>query len=458
MAKVQTVHRCCECGATSPKWAGRCSDCGEWNTLVEEVGSPSQPVIGPTIAAAGVPMPVSEVVDDTAGARSTGVAEVDRVLGGGVVPGSVTLLGGEPGIGKSTLLLQVAAEAASKGGRALYVSGEESAAQIRARAARLGALHADLWLVSETVLPHVVAHLDQVRPEMVVVDSVQTLFDPRLASAPGSVAQVRECAHALVGEAKKRELAMVLVGHVTKDGALAGPRVLEHVVDTVLAFEGDRQHALRLLRAAKHRYGPTAEVGLLQMGDDGLSTVADPSRLFLADRVPGTSGSTVVPTVDGNRPLLVELQALVARSELNNPRRSAQGLDPGRLAILLAVLEQRVGLKLSKLDVHTLAVGGARVLDPGADAAIGVAVASSLTQCPLPENLVVVGEVGLGGELRHVTHTERRLVEAARLGFRRAIVPSGSPSVDAIELLRAPTLEAAVDLARIDFDQPARRT
>jgi DNA repair protein RadA/Sms len=447
MAKTRTLHRCTECGSSSPRWAGRCGSCGEWNSLVEESREASAAPPGGSLPPPGIPVPVSEVVDDSIGLRPSGVAEFDRVLGGGLVPGSVTLVGGEPGIGKSTLLLQVAAASAARGCRVLYMSGEESPTQVRARASRLGALHDDLWLVSETVLPHLVGHLDRVQPDLVVVDSVQTLHDPVLGSAPGSVTQVRECAHGLVREAKHRGLAMLLVGHVTKDGALAGPRLLEHVVDTVVSFEGDRHHALRLLRAVKHRYGPTAELGLLEMSDDGLTEVTDPSEMFLADRMTGISGSAVVPTMDGGRPLLVEVQALVADSDLAHPRRTAQGLDHGRLALLLAVLDRRVGLKSAKQDVHALAVGGVRVADPGADMALALAVASSLTDQTLPDDLVAMGEVGLGGEIRHVVHTERRLAEAARRGFARALVPRATPDVLGVELLRVPTLAAAVALA-----------
>ena len=452
MSTTRTVHRCIECGAASPKWAGRCGGCGEWNTLVEGSDPPPGATGDVEVPRSGTPMPLSEVVDDSANVRPTGVAEFDRVLGGGLVAGSVTLVGGEPGIGKSTLLLQVAAAVARRGRRALYMSGEESVGQIRSRAKRIDSMHDNIWLVSETVLPHLLGQFDQVRPDVVVIDSVQTLHDPRLSSAPGSVTQVKECAHALAREAKSRNLALLLVGHITKDGSLAGPRLLEHVVDTVLSFEGDRHHELRLLRATKHRYGPTAEVGVMQMSEAGLVVVDDPSALFLADRVPGISGSAVVPTVDGSRPLLVEVQALVARSKLANPRRSAQGLDSGRLALLLAVLERRLGLELSRDDVYALAVGGSRVVDPGADAGLALAVASSFTGRALAEDLVVVGEVGLGGELRHVSHMDRRLGEAARRGFSRAIVPRTAPPVVGLDLLRAPTLAAAISLADVGSD------
>lgn len=446
MAKMRTVYRCSECGSASPKWAGRCDGCEEWNTLVEELDvreATSAPLSPPS-----TPQPMDEISQEDAEARSTGLSEVDRVLGGGLVPGSVTLVGGEPGIGKSTLLLQLLGAAAKTGQRSLYVSGEESAPQVRGRADRLSAVHPDVWLVAETVLPHIVGHLEKIKPDLVVIDSVQTLHDPALASAPGSVAQVRECAHTLVQHAKRVGTAVMLVGHVTKEGTLAGPRVLEHVVDTVLEFDGDRHHGLRLLRASKHRFGPTNEVGLLQMDANGLAPVEDPSGLFLADRVTGVSGSAIVPTVDGNRPLLIEVQALVAHTQLANPRRSAQGIDQGRLSMLLAVIERRCHVSVMANDVYALAVGGARVSDPGADAAVALAIVSSLTGQPLPDDLVVIGEVGLGGELRHVGHLERRLIESARMGFRRAIVPKAATvDVPDLEILRAPTLAAALALA-----------
>lgn len=453
MARTRTIHRCSVCGASAPCWTGRCDSCGEWNTLSEELVERDRSTslsLVPPVEGAGVALRIGDVIDESVAIQATGLPELDRVLGGGLVPGSVTLLGGEPGIGKSTLLLQVAGQATGANRRALYVSGEESIGQIRMRADRLGVVQPELWLVAATSLPQVLGHLDDVKPDLVIIDSVQTLQNPAHASAPGSVVQVRECVHVLVQEAKRRGIALLLVGHVTKEGVLAGPRVLEHVVDTVLEFEGERHHELRLLRATKHRFGPTCEVGLMQMDKSGLAPVEDPSGLFLADRVVQVSGSAVVPTVDGNRPLLVELQALVAPSSLATPRRSASGVDHGRLAMLLAVLERRVGLPLSSAEVYALAVGGAKVSDPGADAALGLAVASSLTDRPLAEDLVVIGEVGLGGELRGVSHTNRRLAEASRMGFCRAIVPhatGGAP--EGLTILRAPTLAAAVQLAEV---------
>ncbi|CAN5809884.1 DNA repair protein RadA [soil metagenome] len=444
MAKVRSLFRCAECGASEPKWTGRCSGCEAWGTLVEESDGPAVgqvAMLPPTTA----PIPIADVDPTEFVARPTGVGELDRVLGGGLVPGSVTLLGGEPGIGKSTVLLQAAAEVASSGRKVLYISGEESPQQIRLRAERLGALHPRLWLAAEIGLPQVVGAIDQVHPDLVIIDSIQTLVNPDLTSAPGSVGQVRECSHRLVQEAKRRGCAIVLVGHVTKDGNLAGPRVLEHVVDTVLAFEGDRHHALRLLRVVKHRFGSTQELGLFEMTDKGLKGVPDPSGLFLADRRVGIPGSVVVPTIEGHRPLLVELQVLVAKSTLPSPRRSATGLDNGRLALLLAVLEQRVGVATSSVDVYALAVGGVKVVEPGVDLALGLAVVSSLTGNPVPGDLVACGEVGLGGELRQVAHTPRRLAEAARLGFHRAVVPISAPAAPkGVEEIRVGTLAEAV--------------
>jgi DNA repair protein RadA/Sms len=416
--------------------------------LVEEVERTDSSSSGAAgLAPSAPPMPITQVDSTVSHPRPTGIAELDRVLGGGLVPGSVTLLGGEPGIGKSTLLLQLLA---AQTGRCLYVSGEESVQQIRLRAERVGAVRADLWLHAETSLPLVLQAIESVGPELVVIDSVQTLADPDLSSTPGSVTQVRECAHRLVQEAKRRGVTVVLVGHVTKDGSLAGPRVLEHVVDTVLSFEGERHHALRLLRAVKHRFGPTDELGLFEMVGDGLQGVPDPSQLFLADRRAGVAGSVVVPTLEGQRPLLVEVQALVVTSPLPQPRRSAQGFDQGRLALLLAVLERRVGVGFAQADVYASVLGGVRLNDPGADLAICLAAASARLDRPLPTGLVVCGEVGLGGELRQVAQTPRRLAEAARLGFERAIVPASAPNgVTGMRLERVETLHEALRLSGI---------
>ncbi|MEO6627710.1 MAG: DNA repair protein RadA [Aquihabitans sp.] len=447
MAKVRTVFRCTDCGASAPKWVGQCPGCAVWNSLVEELDGPAQGVGSlAVLTPSAPPIRIGDVDPTEFSPRPTGIGELDRVLGGGLVPGSVTLLSGEPGIGKSTVLLQAAAEVAAQGRTVLYLSGEESPQQIRLRAERLGALHPLLWLASETSLPQVVGAIDEVQPDLVIIDSVQTLLNPELSSAPGSVGQVRECSHRLVQEAKRRSCSIILVGHVTKDGSIAGPRVLEHVVDTVLAFEGDRHHALRLLRVVKHRFGSTQELGLFEMTETGLHGVPDPSGLFLADRRAGVPGSVVVPTIEGARPLLVEIQVLVARSSLPTPRRSAQGIDNGRLSLLLAVLEQRVGVSYNGVDVYALAVGGVKMVEPGVDLALSLAAVSALLNKTLPADLVACGEVGLGGELRQVAHTSRRLSEAARLGFKKAIVPFSAPEAPAgIEAIRVGTLTDAID-------------
>jgi DNA repair protein RadA/Sms len=414
--------------------------------------------------------------------RPTGVAELDRVLCGGLVPGSVTLLGGEPGIGKSTLILQaVAGLATARNGRGcgtgavLLVAAEESAEQVKRRADRLGLEQAvggqgravggqggavggqhgsaggpdgaAVWALAETELPALEAAVADLQPSLVVVDSIQAVRDPQLASVPGSVAQVRGCAQALADLARRSGTAVILVGHVTKDGSLAGPRALEHLVDTVLVFEGDRHQSLRLLRAVKHRFGATGELGVFEMTDSGLAGVADAGSLFLADRRAGASGSVVFPAIEGHRPLLVELQALVAPSALAAPRRSASGLDGARLALLIAVLEQRAGVKVTRSDVFASVVGGVRVTEPGADLALCLALASSTLGRPVPDDLVAVGEVGLAGELRQVGHLSRRLAEADRLGFRRALLPASAPTGGPVAELRAATLDDAVRLA-----------
>jgi DNA repair protein RadA/Sms len=449
MAKQRVEFRCEECGASAPQWAGRCASCDAWNTMVEVpvlaiAAAPIAPAVGFGFEPAS---PIGDVRLGGVCAQSTGVSELDRVLGGGFVPGSVTLIAGEPGVGKSTLLTQVAASMAFARTDVLYVSAEESRQQVRLRAGRLNALAPRLWLASETELGHVLAQIDRVQPGVVIVDSVQTVHDPSLGSAPGSVVQVRECAHRLVREAKERDLAVILVGHVTKEGGIAGPRVLEHVVDTVLCFEGERHHALRLLRASKHRFGSTNELGVFEMTDCGLEPVPDASALFLADRQPGLAGSAVVPTLEGQRPLLVELQALVAKSTLPMPRRSAQGVDGGRLAFLLAVLESRASVKVSESDVFSLAVGGVKVTEPGADLALALAVTSSLCAVPLPGDLVACAEIGLGGELRQVGQTPRRLAEAVRLGFTGALLPQSAPDPPrGLRALRAGTVAEALRL------------
>ena len=429
------------CGATASQWAGRCARCGEWNTLVEAL--PTGRTSRRTPA-----RPIAEVGTDATTSVPTGIEELDRVLGGGVVSGSVTLLGGEPGIGKSTLALQVCAEWAAAGHRTLYVSAEESASQVAARAHRLERATDNLWLVAADDIDVALAEVERVGQNLVVIDSVQTLH--AADAAPGQVSQVREVTRRLVDAAKTRGVTVIVIGQVTKDGELAGPKTLEHLVDTVLSFEGDRHQALRFLRAVKHRFGPTGDVGLFEMASRGLMPVADPSALFLADRVTGVPGSAVVPVVEGDRPVLVETQALVSPKVMALPRRTAQGLDHGRVTMLAAVAEQRGHVALHEADIHTSTVGGVRVTEPAADLGVLIAMASAQLDQPIPPDMVALGEVGLVGEIRRVTDIDRRLREAERLGFRRALVPASADiGATGIELLRVThILDALQQLAR----------
>lgn len=391
-------------------------------------------------------MPITRVDPRQWHPRATGIAELDRVLGGGLVAGSVTLVGGEPGVGKSTLLLQAAASLASDGARCLYVTGEESAAQVQGRAARIGALVENLWLSTETDVRAVAALLDEVDPDLLIVDSIQTAHDPEVSSPPGTVTQVRGCAQVLIEATKQRRVATLLVGHVTKEGGLAGPRVLEHAVDTVLSFGGDRHHALRLLRAVKHRFASTDELGLFEMGEQGLIGVPDPSSLFLADRRGGMPGSIVVPALEGHRPLLVEVQALVVPAGAGGPRRSVQGVDASRLSLLAAVLEQRVDIPVSSLDIYVSVVGGVRVTEPGSDLAIALAIVSAVVGRALPSDLVACGEIGLAGEVRQVAQTPRRVAEARRLGFEQLLVPQSAPaSIDGHGVVRVASVTDALE-------------
>jgi DNA repair protein RadA/Sms len=414
-------HRCAECGHEVAKWVGRCPECQAWGT-VEAVGPRTVSRV-----AAGAPSaparPISQVDLQSAQASATGVGELDRVLGGGLVPGAVVLLAGEPGVGKSTLLLEVAHRYAATGRRALYVTGEESAGQVRLRAERTGALHGELFLAAESGIAAVLGHLDTVQPGLLVVDSVQTMCCPDIEGSPGGVSQVRAVAAALIAAAKERGLPVVLVGHVTKDGSVAGPRVLEHLVDVVLQFEGDRHSTLRMVRGVKNRFGPADEVGCFELTDSGIVELPDPSGLFLTRRADPVPGTAVTVVVEGKRPLLGEVQALVAETSLANPRRAVSGLDSSRVAMILAVTDRRGGVKLAGSDVYTATVGGMRVVEPAADLAVALAVASAACERLLPPQTVAIGEVGLAGEVRPVTGLRRRLTEAARLGFRHALVP-----------------------------------
>jgi DNA repair protein RadA/Sms len=418
---------CSECGVGAAKWVGRCPECQAWGT-VAEVGASVVRALKPG-AVMQPALPIGQLDIEAAQARPTGVDELDRVLGGGLVPGAVVLLAGEPGVGKSTLLLEVAQRFAAAERRALIVSGEESTAQVRLRAGRVGALSPDLFIAAETDLGAVLAHVDAVRPRLLVVDSIQTVAHPEVDGAAGGVTQIRECAAALIKVAKERSIATVLVGHVTKDGGIAGPRLLEHLVDVVLQFEGDRHASLRMVRAIKNRYGAADEVGCFELTDGGIIGLPDPSGLFLSRRSEPVAGTCVTVTVEGRRPLVAEVQALVAGDTVPSPRRTCSGLDQARILMVLAVVDQRCGLKLSDRDVYTATVGGVRIAEPAADLAVALAVASARSNRAMPAGLVAVGEVGLAGEVRRVSAVQRRLAEASRLGFTVALVPpdSGPP-------------------------------
>jgi len=430
MARPRTVFTCQQCGARSPKWVGRCGECGAWETVVEErLREPGHASARTSIAVGARrdahPIALRDVRPETHARTTTGLAELDRVLGGGIVPGSVILLGGDPGIGKSTIGLQILGELARAGRSALYVSGEESPEQVKLRADRLGCDDSVL-ILPETCLEDILAHAEATAPDFLLIDSIQTLHSRELTSAAGSVAQVRECAAALVTQAKTPGRPTLLIGHVTKEGTIAGPRVLEHVVDTVLYFEGDRDGGMRLLRAVKNRFGATNEVGVFEMQEGGLRDVKNPSALLLAERPIGAPGSAVLPAVEGTRPLLVEVQALVSRSALAMPRRTTLGLDSNRTAVLTAIVDKRAGLKLYEHDLFVSIAGGIRVQEPAADLAIIAAIGSSAADRALPPDLVLFGEVGLTGEVRAVRHAETRLREAEKLGFAQAIVPAAT--------------------------------
>jgi len=446
-ARPKSVYVCSECGGQSTKWQGQCPHCGGWNSLLETVAEkPGQHRYGAVATSAGLTS-LARISAKESTHMSTGVGELDRALGGGLVVGQVGLIGGDPGIGKSTLLLQALA-GMSAARKAVYVTGEESAAQVALRAQRLQVDTADVQLLAEIQLERIAAMLAAAQPEIAVVDSIQTLYSEALQSAPGSVAQVRECAAQLTRIAKQHGIALVFVGHVTKEGALAGPRVLEHIVDTVLYFEGDPHSSFRLIRAFKNRFGPVNELGVFAMTDKGLRGVSNPSALFLSQHRDPVSGSCVLATSEGTRPLLVEVQALVDGAHGMAPRRLAQGLDQSRLAMLLAVLHRHAGIACHDQDVFVNAVGGVQIGEPASDLAVLLAVVSSLRNRPLPEKLVVFGEVGLGGEVRPAPRGQERLREAAKLGFRRALIPRANAprqSIAGIEIIPVERLADAVE-------------
>ena len=426
MAKTKTAYVCQNCGYESAKWYGKCPDCGQWNTMEEQLKSPA-PMGGKTAQAAPLVTNLEvSTIDSISSAEEnrfhTDLSELDRVLGGGIVKGSVIMLSGEPGIGKSTLLLQIC-KFLCQGLRVLYISGEESARQIKLRAMRLGVESSNLFLATTTDIDHVVAAIDKVHPDIAIIDSIQTMSLSDLQSSPGSVTQVRECTQRLIYTAKSADIPIFIVGHVNKDGAIAGPKVLEHMVDCVLYFEGERHLAYRILRAVKNRYGSTNEIGVFEMTDQGLSEVANPSMMMLSGRPVNVSGTCVTCLMEGSRPILAEVQALVTKTAFGTPRRTATGFDFNRMALLLAVLEKRCGYFFGTLDAYINVVGGLRLDEPASDLSVALALVSNLTDRLIPDSLIAIGEIGLAGEIRAVNHIQNRVSEAYRLGFTRCMVP-----------------------------------
>jgi DNA repair protein RadA/Sms len=446
VARERTLFSCQSCGYQTPKWLGRCPDCGQWESLVEERVTRAKASRERTSSAASRPTPLAEIAAEGEDRRTTAIGELDRVLGGGMVAGSAILIGGDPGIGKSTLLLQATAALAASGTKALYVSGEESAQQIRMRGERLGVGDSKASILCETSLERILEIAEDLAPDVIAVDSIQTVTSGELASVAGSIGQVRESAARLVAFSKRNGAACFLVGHVTKEGAIAGPRVLEHMVDTVLYFEGDRGHTFRVLRAVKNRFGSTNEIGVFEMKDSGLAPVVNPSELFLSERPVGVAGSVVVAAIEGTRPILVELQALVTPSAFGTPRRTTLGIDSNRLALLVAVLEKKVGLHLTGQDIFLNVAGGFSIDEPAADLGAVAAVASSFLDRPIEPGTLLIGEVGLAGEVRAIHQAEARVREARKMGFRRCLLPAASErrvsASDGCELVGVESLDA----------------
>ncbi|MFP4002912.1 MAG: DNA repair protein RadA [Alphaproteobacteria bacterium] len=456
MPRPRATYVCTACGAVSARWAGRCEACGEWNTIEEEAARAGEAAPNVSLASGGAvtggrKLEFSSLegrTEDTP-RRATGIAELDRVLGGGLVPGSVVLVGGDPGFGKSTLLLQAGARLAQAGTATAYVSGEEAEAQVRLRAARLDLESAPVRLAAATNLRDILTSIEAEKPDVVVIDSIQTMWSDALESAPGTVAQLRACVHDLVRFAKRRGTSVILVGHVTKDGQIAGPRVIEHMVDTVLYFEGERSVHFRILRAVKNRFGPTDEIGVFEMTGGGLAEVANPSELFLGEREGGAAGACVFAGIEGTRPVLVEIQALVAPTHFGTPRRAVVGWDAGRLAMVIAVLDARCGLSLSTHDVYLNVAGGLRITEPAADLAVSAALTSALLGIALPRETVVFGEVSLSGAVRPVPQAESRLKEAAKLGFRQAIAPARAKGAEAAPSLPLTPVKALHEVSAL---------
>ena len=450
MAKAKTVFYCTNCGNETAKWQGRCAACGAWNTIEEHI---ERPTPKGRVSAPGTgrkAQPISQVTGDTEIRFSTGIGELDRVLGGGAVEGSLVLVGGAPGIGKSTLLLQICTRLCA-GRRVLYVSGEESERQLKLRAERLGVAPAELYILSETRLSDIVEAINDIQPDILIADSIQTLYNEENESSPGSVSQVKDCTMSLMTISKSQGITVFVVGHINKDGNIAGPKVLEHMVDCVLYFEGDPNTSYRLLRAAKNRFGSTNEIGVFEMLDTGLKEVPNPSQLLLEGRPEGASGTCVACVMEGTRPVLAEVQALVSKTSFNVPRRTADGFDFNRAALLLAVSEKRAGMKLSLFDAYINVIGGLRLDEPAADLPVVLAVASSYRDQAIPDDLVAIGEVGLTGEIRTVSHMNQRLQEVARLGFKKCIIPKGGAEKleipKGLEVYRVRNIREAIEVA-----------
>lgn len=445
MAKTETLFFCKDCGNDFPKWAGQCSACGAWNSLTEEkILNPKSKTQIKSQTQNSKPQPINQIDFKKEDRLSSGIEEFDRVLGGGIVPGAAILVGGDPGIGKSTLMLQVANSVSNT----LYVSGEESAKQIRLRAERLGTLSSTLKVFPETNIFSIEKAIEEEKPSLVIIDSIQTMFREDIESAAGSVSQVRECAAYIVQISKSTHIPIFIVGHVTKEGNIAGPRLLEHIVDTVLYFEGEQHKQFRILRAVKNRFGSISEVGIFEMKDTGLHPVLNPSEIFLSERPKGQSGSAVTAIIEGSRPLLVEIQALTAYTKMTNPRRTASGIDYNRAMIILAILEKRAGFKLSELDVFVNIAGGIHASEPSLDLPVAMAVASSYKNRPLIDETLIVGELGLAGEVRAVNHIDQRIREAEKLGFKKIILPSGNLKQlkkSKINLIGVETISAALE-------------
>ena len=447
----KTIFCCQACGYQTPKWMGKCPDCGGWQTFVEEVqvAKSTQRVVRSLSSLQIKPVPIDSIELEQDDRLLTGIGEFDRVLGGGLVPGTLVLIGGDPGIGKSTLMLEALHGIAREGRKVLYVSGEESIRQMRIRSQRLSAVSSDLLVVSENDLESILLMIESVQPDVIVIDSIQTMFSPDLTSAPGSVTQVRESTVRLMLMAKKTGVPVFLVGHVTKDGVIAGPRLLEHMVDTVLYFEGDSNHVFRILRAVKNRFGSTNEIGVFEMNENGLNEVANPSAAFLSERPANVPGSVVTASMEGTRPILVELQALVSSTSFGNPRRTILGIDHNRVALLVAVMEKKLGMHLMGHDIFINVAGGVKVDEPAIDMGIVSAVASSFLDRSIPKGTITFGEVGLTGEVRAIGHVETRIAEAKKMGFARCLVPQSNlkrmTKVKEIELIGVKTISEAIE-------------